>query len=484
MLGSLSEVGRWAAMAHVLDYDDLHLESTAHLSAVCLPVALACEGGARAYLVGAGVMARLGEVLGWPHYAAGWHATCTAGAPAAAAGAAAARGLDADGIAVAMALAVPAAGGIQRAFGTSAKSLQVAFAAEAGMRAAALAADGADADPSTLDTWVELVGGDAARLPGVPDAVPGGLAVKPYPCCYALQRPIAAVRAIGPLDSERVRRIAVRTPASSLAPLIHDRPVTGPEGKFSLQYGLACALLDDPPDLESFGDEAVTRPTARRLMELVEIEPTGDGDGLLAGEVAVAVTMDDGTTGNSELELPPGAPRRPLSDVELQRKVKICSGELADQVSGLGWETAADFLRYWGAVPEAIGDRGTDLRGDAVLGARQLALPPADVMPRSGLPADSPVNADRLKPDRLVQADAGLVGKRDPGARHLHSLAPQQFQKGAVERTAETMSLMAPVHVDGNVRRPAIRGPRPMRAGIRVPGDRSTGLGHQPRIPG
>jgi 2-methylcitrate dehydratase PrpD len=353
LLGSLSEVGRWAALAHVLDYDDLHLESTAHLSAVCLPVALASEGGARAYLVGAGVMARVGEVLGWSHYAAGWHATCTAGAPAAAAGAAAARGLDADRIAVAMALAVPAAGGIQSAFGTSAKSLQVAFAAEAGMRAAALAADGANADPSTLDSWVELVGGDAGRLPDVPDAVPGGLAVKAYPCCYALQRPIAAVRTIGPLDADRVRRAEVRTPASSLVPLIHDRPVTGLEGKFSLQYGVACALLDDPPDLESFGDDAVGRPAALRLMELVEIDSAEAGDGLLAGKVKIAITMDDGTRLDSELELPPGAPERPLSDAELGQKVEICCGELADQVSGLSWETAAEFLRYLGTRSES-----------------------------------------------------------------------------------------------------------------------------------
>ena len=28
-------------------------------------------------------MARLGSALGWRHYSAGWHATCTAGAPAA-----------------------------------------------------------------------------------------------------------------------------------------------------------------------------------------------------------------------------------------------------------------------------------------------------------------------------------------------------------------------------------------------------------------
>ena len=143
---SLTEAGRWATAGHVLDFDDLHMPSTTHISAVCVPAALATGGGARAYLAAAGVMARLGTALGWPHYSAGWHATCTAGAPASAAGAAVAMGLSADEIATAITLAVPAAGGVQRAFGTDAKSLQVGFAVEAGIRAAALAAAGASAD--------------------------------------------------------------------------------------------------------------------------------------------------------------------------------------------------------------------------------------------------------------------------------------------------------------------------------------------------
>src|ERR1700760_3431958 len=114
--GALSEGGRWAVAGHVLDFDDLHMPSTAHVSVVCVPAALAASqwaggGGARAYLAAAGVMARLGTALGWRHYAAGWHATCTAGAPAAAAGAAVALGLPAERIAVAVGPAGPAGRG-------------------------------------------------------------------------------------------------------------------------------------------------------------------------------------------------------------------------------------------------------------------------------------------------------------------------------------------------------------------------------------
>lgn len=138
LAAGLPDGARWAVAAHVLDFDDLHMESTTHISALCVPAALATGGGARGYLAAAGVMARLGTALGWPHYSAGWHATCTAGAPACAAGAAVALGLDPERIATAIALAIPGAGGVQRAFGTDAKSLQAGFAVDAGLRAAAL----------------------------------------------------------------------------------------------------------------------------------------------------------------------------------------------------------------------------------------------------------------------------------------------------------------------------------------------------------
>ena len=245
LAASLPDGARWAVAGHVLDFDDLHMPSTTHVSAVCVPTALATGGGPRAYLAAAGVMARLGTALGWRHYAAGWHATCTAGAPASAAGAAVALGLPADKIAVAMALAVPVAGGVQRAFGTDAKSLQVGFAVEAGIRAARLAAAGAQADPAAVDAWLGLVGGEPAAVDPSGPVIPNGLAVKLYPCCYALQRPISAISELaGPeLDPAEIRRIVLRTPEATVVPLIHHRPQDGLQGKFSLEYAAAAALL-------------------------------------------------------------------------------------------------------------------------------------------------------------------------------------------------------------------------------------------------
>lgn len=345
---ALDEGGRWGTAMHVLDLDDLHLPSTTHISTVCVPATLAAGGNARDYLAGAGVMARIGMALGWPHYTAGWHATTTSGAFGAAACAASTFGLDAEATATALALAVPASGGVQRAFGTDAKSLQVGMAVDAGIRAAKLARDGAGADGSAIDAWLPLVGAAARGVdylaPGGP-AVPEALAIKIYPCCYALQRPIAAVQDLrAGVDVAKVERVVVRTPKGTVTPLIHARPRTGLEGKFSLEYAVAAALLDEHCGFASFTDEAVRRPAAVRLVHLVEVELSEGGNGLLDGEVDIDVHVG-GEVHNARLQLPPGAPHRPPTSAEMDRKVTDCLTGTSLTAEDITWSSAPELLR-------------------------------------------------------------------------------------------------------------------------------------------
>ncbi len=360
LAAGLPDGARWAIAGHVLDFDDLHMPSTTHISAVCVPTALATGGGPRAYLAAAGVMARLGTALGWRHYSAGWHATCTAGAPASAAGAAVALGLPADKIAVAMALAVPAAGGVQRAFGTDAKSLQVGFAVDAGIRAARLAAAGAQADPEAVDAWLSLVGGSAHSRPAAVDpsgpVIPNGLAIKLYPCCYALQRPISALSELAgselapKLDPAAIHRIVLRTPEATVVPLIHHRPTSGLAGKFSLEYAAAAALLDAYPGFGSFTDAAVRRDAARRLVSLVEIKLDPGGSWLLDGELEAEIHTGDGRILRASQQFPPGSPARPPSAAQLQAKLADCVRGLDTDPASWTWDNAADVLRRW--IPE------------------------------------------------------------------------------------------------------------------------------------
>ena len=55
LAADLPDGARWAVAGHVLDFDDLHMPSTTHISAVCVPTALATGGGPRACLAAAGM---------------------------------------------------------------------------------------------------------------------------------------------------------------------------------------------------------------------------------------------------------------------------------------------------------------------------------------------------------------------------------------------------------------------------------------------
>jgi 2-methylcitrate dehydratase PrpD len=241
---------------------------------------------------------------------------------------------------------VPAAGGVQRAFGTDAKSLQVGFAVDAGIRAARLAAAGASADPAALDAWLELVGGDPATVETGPGpAVPGGLAIKIYPCCYALQRPISALAGLaGEVDPADVRRIVLSTPEATVQPLIHHRPVTGLQGKFSLEYAAAAALLDDYPGFASFTDDAVGRDDAVRLARLVDVRLEPGGSWLLDGELAAEVHTSGGRVLTARQQFPPGSPARPPSGSELAAKLADCVRGLGTDPAEWTWDNAAALL--------------------------------------------------------------------------------------------------------------------------------------------
>ena len=72
----------------------------------------------------------------------------------------------------------------------------------------------------------------------------------------------------------------------------------------------------------------------------MEVDATPGGDWLLAGDVAIEVTLADGSTLHARLDLPPGAPDRPPSQAELAAKVADCAGDQADEILAVDWSSA------------------------------------------------------------------------------------------------------------------------------------------------
>ena len=333
-------------LGHALDFDDVNTDMRGHPSVPVLPavLALAEPSGASgrdaitAFVVGFEVECRLGRALGLSSYAKGWHATSVTGAIGAAAASARLLGLNADQTRHALGVATSMASGSRQNFGTMTKPLHAGLAARAGVEAAELASRGFSAAPDILEAplgFGELFspGGDwqPERVgdPGKPwQVLTPGIHVKKYPCCHmthrALDATLAATRGT-PQDADSIRSIAVEVPAGSIPALIHHRPTTGLEGKFSMEYCTAAAVIDGTVGLSSFGDEQVRRPAAQGLLRRVQVVEVQWKRETGAPLTRVRVELTGGEELRAEVARERGDPRDPLSWEELEMKFRDCA---------------------------------------------------------------------------------------------------------------------------------------------------------------
>ncbi|HSR25820.1 MAG TPA: MmgE/PrpD family protein, partial [Candidatus Eisenbacteria bacterium] len=271
-----------------------------------------------------------------------FHSTATCGSIGAAAAAAKLLGLDREATRRALSVGATQAGGLRENFGTMTKPFHAGHAARCGVAAARYAAAGMTADPTAVEAPLGLFAlvsyGEGhpeavARALGRPyDLATTGLSVKKYPCCFATHRAADAVldlRAEHGLDPEEVEAVSVTVPVGGVSPLIHDRPRTGLEGKFSMQYVLAAALLEGRVGLDAFADEAVRRPAAQELVPRVIVQedpgiPTG-ANPIEEGHVTVEVRLRGGASLTRRVTHPRGSPADPLRQDELAAKFRDCA---------------------------------------------------------------------------------------------------------------------------------------------------------------
>jgi 2-methylcitrate dehydratase PrpD len=342
--------------AHALDYDDVVF--SAHPSSPVMPVVLALgeklEASGRAvldaFLIGTEVECRLTRAMGPSHYGRGWHATSTTGTLGATAAAARMLGLNVEATRHALGIATSMASGSRQNFGTMTKPFHAGLAARNGLSAALLAQRGFTGDRDILDAPLGFGG---IFCPDPTDYHPEriveelgtrwsiltpGFRAKRYPCCAATHRVLDAI-ALGlggrRLREEEVTQIEVRVGLGTLRPLIRHRPKTGLEGKFSMEYCVAAAILDGGVTLETFTEERVLRPEAQRLLERVRILE-GPAEATRDGATPATVTIET-SHGKRLVAQAPSAPTSgvgPLEPEEVIEKFRECAARAlpGDQV--------------------------------------------------------------------------------------------------------------------------------------------------------
>ncbi len=360
----------WAALAngtaaHALDFDDMCWVSLAHPSAPLVAAGLAAGEAAEAsgralldaYVVGFEVEAALGAVMNPAHYEQGWHCTSTIGTIGAAAAAARVLGLDAEATGRALSIAASEACGLKENFGTMVKPLQGGLAARNGVLAALLARESFTASEQAVDgpqgflVAMRSAGRDPSeaidRLGRRWEIVEGGITVKLYPSCAATHPTIDTLidlRREHAIDPAGVEAVAIDVDPVTPTVLIHARPATGLEGKFSLHYCAAAALAFGRVGIDTFEPAAMRSPGVARLVPRVTMradDRLGRESPPLT-EARVTLRLSGGRTLERSVRGARGYPARPASRAERDGKFTTC----ARRAVSLGAvEAALDFLR-------------------------------------------------------------------------------------------------------------------------------------------
>jgi 2-methylcitrate dehydratase PrpD len=334
-------------LGHILDYDDTIWTYIGHSTAVIFPAALAvaeaadCTGEEMlaalslgvetAHLIGSPITPLLGQ-----H---GWHASSAVGIFGAAAAASILLGSDSDHLSRTLGLATNMASGIKQNFGFSAKPFGLGWAAHAGVMAATFASEGFsgagdafEGQQGFYENFVKGVPPSMDRKTGAELAmVNPGVSFKLYPSCTGSHPSIEAIIHLckeNKIPINTVSYIKVQVTPEVPKELIYTIPATPAQGKFSLPFCAAIALVYGDVELKHFSENYINDADVKNLMEIVEVLPDETlerhgGPNCPASRVTIG--LDSGDVFEKVVNVAKGNPGHTLTPADLREKFDKCA---------------------------------------------------------------------------------------------------------------------------------------------------------------
>ncbi|WP_050477988.1 MmgE/PrpD family protein [Herbaspirillum rhizosphaerae] len=279
------------ASAHALDFDDNCYAGFVHGSAVIAPAAIAVAQKRNAsgsdlltaFIVGSECEYAVGAATNSILYDQGWWTTGVLGPVGACAAAAWLLKLDRKQTASALGLAVAGTGGMKACFGTDAKPLMAGRAAEAGVVAALLAAQGAGGPHDAFEHWNGFTGlfnhGEfnvamIAQLGSQWFMQSPGVDLKRIPLCLSSHAAVDAAMAIVArhgIHADEIEEIVCDVPQIVFANLIYNKPATRQEAQFSMPFAVAVSLLYGTVELAHLDGAVLQEQRVLALMQRVKI---------------------------------------------------------------------------------------------------------------------------------------------------------------------------------------------------------------------
>jgi len=368
-LGMRDAVLMNGVLVHGLDYDDTHMESVVHATAVTMPAALvvaAREGASgrdllTAYIVGMEAAIRIGEAPKVGFHQRGYHATGVVGHFASSLVAGKLLGLDAAQLAAAQGIAGSTAMASMEFVEDGAwnKRIHPGWAGVAGIMAAGQAKHGFVAPDRPYEGRYGIFKTHLADLDKDADydAVTDRLgtrwavvesAIKPYPSCHfthAIADSALALRERHGIEADNIARVRALIPEDTV-PVIAEpvankkRPASDYDAKFSTHFITAACFERGKFGLAELEDEALNDPKILTLADKVEfeIDPKSEFPRYFSG--GMVVTTKDGGEFVHHERINRGAGERALSGDEIVAKftdnaLMAASAEKAEAVKEL-----------------------------------------------------------------------------------------------------------------------------------------------------
>lgn len=357
-------------LIHSLEFDDTHMASIVHGSAVLASTALAMAeqcgvSGARllgGYARGWELLVRLGLAAPGGFQARGFQVTSTAGALAAAAVAAELSALDEERSVNAVGIALSQASGVFEFLsnGSSVKSLHPGWAAHAGITAAALARAGMSGPETALEGRFGLFASFAGERPAG-DRFAASLAdlgsnwhlldaaYKFHPCCHYLHPFIEAAGILidRGVTADHIAHITCRI-AQPAAPVVCEpwenkqQPETGHAALWSLPIVVAARFVDGRIDMRTF--EQPASAAVRELARRTRWEPLVDARFPERFEAELVCEMRDGATHHVRIDDAYGSANRPADAADVRAKFHANAALVMTRVEAAHLEGAVDGL--------------------------------------------------------------------------------------------------------------------------------------------
>ena len=292
-----------------------------------------------AYHVGAEVECKIAEAISPRHYQDGFHTTGTCGPLGSAAACAKLLKFDLSKTLNAFGLAASLSGGLRENFGTMTKPFQAGHAAESGLKSAELVALGWTAAEQILEAdrgFFHAFGGSydpsaiVDRLGKPWTFASPGVSLKPYPSgslAHPAMTELARLIEANKIQAAQVEKVDIGASHNMTTTLLHHRPKTGLEAKFSMEFCLAILLLEGKAGLSQFSDKVVGRQDVQEMIPRINfyVDPEAENAGFDKMTSILKIHLKDGRVLSGRADFGKGSPADPMTFDETATKFRGCA---------------------------------------------------------------------------------------------------------------------------------------------------------------